>query len=302
MDATVVDLARTQLGLVSRDQLQGIGVTDRMVHARLRSGAWSRLRTGVYVVGAVPSSWEQAVLGACLAAGPDAAASHRTSARLAGLVTRSGRIEILIDSHRRVRLRGVTVHRSILVPELDVTRHGPIPVTTLERTLVDLAPHNGVAVMGRWIDQGLREQALDLTALATCCNRLTVNGRPAPTSTMTALALRSPGHDPGRSALESRAIAALAERGLPEPTRQHWVRRPGGDDAYIDLAYPSLRLAIELDGWETHGLRAAFEPDRIRANDLVLLGWTVLRFTWSMSDQYLCETVAAAIAAATGRP
>ncbi len=56
-------------------------------------------------------------------------------------------------------------------------------------------------------------------------------------------------------------------------------------------------LAIELDGWETHGIRSAFDADRMRANDLVLLGWTVLRFTWSMPDAYLCETVRRALAA-----
>jgi very-short-patch-repair endonuclease len=77
------------------------------------------------------------------------------------------------------------------------------------------------------------------------------------------------------------------------------VTRPDGKQAFIDLAYPHLRIAIELDGWATHGVRSAFESDRIRANDLVLMGWTVLRFTWSMSDRYLCETVLAAIERAT---
>jgi very-short-patch-repair endonuclease len=54
-------------------------------------------------------------------------------------------------------------------------------------------------------------------------------------------------------------------------------------------------VAIELDGWATHGIRAAFEPDRIRGNELLLLGWQLLRFTWHMSDDYICDTTLAAI-------
>jgi very-short-patch-repair endonuclease len=65
--------------------------------------------------------------------------------------------------------------------------------------------------------------------------------------------------------------------------------------AYIDLAYPSHHLALEVDGWAFHGHRAAFDADRLRANDLVLLGWSVLRFTSAMSDAHICATVARAL-------
>ena len=94
---------------------------------------------------------------------------------------------------------------------------------------------------------------------------------------------------------EARVIAALAERGLPELVRQHPVTRPDGRDAFIDLADPRSKTAIELDGWETHGVRSAFEADRIRGNELVLLGWELLRFTWMMTDDYICSTISAAI-------
>ena len=97
----------------------------------------------------------------------------------------------------------------------------------------------------------------------------------------------------------------LARYGLPEPVRQLRVRRPDGSSAYIDLAYPRRRVAIELDGWHSHGIRAAFEPDRMRGNDLVLAGWHLLRFSWGMSDRYLATTVAQALSidlAATALP
>lgn len=43
-----------------------------------------------------------------------------------------------------------------------------------------------------------------------------------------------------------------------------------------------MKLAIEVDGWEFHSGRSAFERDRWRQNDLVLAGWRVLRFTAAM--------------------
>jgi very-short-patch-repair endonuclease len=59
----------------------------------------------------------------------------------------------------------------------------------------------------------------------------------------------------------------------------------------IDLAYPDVKLAIELDGWEFHGGRTAFDADRARANDLVLAGWTVVRFTSRSADSDILRCV-----------
>ncbi len=50
--------------------------------------------------------------------------------------------------------------------------------------------------------------------------------------------------------------------------------------AEVDLAWPEVRLCVELDGWAQHGTRAAFARDRARDRALVRLGWTVLRYTW----------------------
>lgn len=71
-----------------------------------------------------------------------------------------------------------------------------------------------------------------------------------------------PGHDPGDSALEARALLAIARAGLPIPVQQHAVRRPDGRAAYVDLAYPDQMVAIELDGYEHHRTRTVFDHDR----------------------------------------
>ncbi len=75
-----------------------------------------------------------------------------------------------------------------------------------------------------------------------------------------------------------------------------------GDHRYrIDLAYPDLRIAIELDGWAVHGTRGAFDHDRARGNELALAGWTLLRFTSSSTWIEVVRTVEAARTAALSR-
>lgn len=297
-EAEVVALARRQHGLITREQARDLGLTLRSMRTQVERGNWERIRPGVFAVGAVPRSWDQAVAAACLAAGDGAFASHRTAARLWGLVPRSGRIELLTDNRRRLQLPGVTAHRSLLIGAQDHTTLRAIPTTTIERTILDLANAGDAALIGRWIDTGLRDGALSIERLIEFCGRLGGPGRGIPHSVLAAIALRQPGYDPGRSALESRALAALALAGLPAPVRQHPVKRPDGRRAFIDMAYPEAPLALEMDGYETHGTREAFEDDRVRGNELVLLGWPVLHFTWTMTDQYLCETVDRALAAA----
>jgi very-short-patch-repair endonuclease len=80
-----------------------------------------------------------------------------------------------------------------------------------------------------------------------------------------------------------RFARAIVDGGLPEPVLQHPVS-VGNCRYRIDLAYPEFKIAIEIDGWEYHSSRSAFDDDRSRANDLVVAGWQVLRFTSSMVD------------------
>ena len=83
------------------------------------------------------------------------------------------------------------------------------------------------------------------------------------------------------SELEKRFTALARRHGLPPLELQHEVWAAGRFVARIDAAYPELKLAIEVDGFEHHSTPDAFQRDRTRQNRLVALGWTVLRFTWA---------------------
>jgi very-short-patch-repair endonuclease len=74
--------------------------------------------------------------------------------------------------------------------------------------------------------------------------------------------------------------------GVPTPVPEHTVLDALGQFiGRVDFAYPELRYAIEVDGYESHSGLREFRHDRIRQNDLVDLGWTLHRFTWSEVDQ-----------------
>lgn len=297
-ESAITEVARSQRGLVTRAQAHHHGLSDRAIARRIERGAWTALRPGVYVVGGAPASWEQRVLAACLAGGPDVVASHRTALRLWEFVRASGRIEVLIPSRRRVRLESVTVHQSLLLPAIDRRTLAGIPITTVARTIADASARQDPRVVGRWIDDAMRRHRLDLLELRSCIARLSGPGRRNLRMVREALAIRLPGYDPGDSELEIRALRALASAGLAIPVQQHRVVRADGTPAFIDLAYPDAKVAIELDGWDAHGTRSAFDPDRIRRNELTLLGWRVYQFTSTMTDAQIVATVRRALAAA----
>lgn len=288
--------ALDQHGLVTNRQVFDAGGTDAVIAHRVRRGQWHRIRRGVLVVGAAPSTWDQQVMAACLAGGAGHLAADRTAARLWTVVSRSGRIQLLTEGTSPTTVRGVTTRRTRSLPAVDRTVVRGIPVTSLARTLVDASIGQEPAVVVTWVDDATRRLGLNLVDLRSCIARLAAPGRRRPTALVTALAQLDPSFTPGQSALEDRALHALRRAGLPAPVLQHPVRRPNGRMAYIDIAYPEVGLAIELDGWEHHGTRAAFDQDRARANDLTVLGWRVLRFTWTMSDRDLVRTVSAALA------
>jgi hypothetical protein len=293
MSKPMAALARRQHGLVTRAQASGLLTADQLRH-RLRTGQLELVRKGVYRVAGAPGSWEQSLLAACLAV-PGSAVSFRAAAALWDFESfpRDG-LEITVPERSRRRLDGVIVHDSAVVGNLHRATVMGIPVTSPARTLCDLTAVERPWKVERAVDEALRRKLVSLRALATVAEELHGRGRRRCTMMREILEHRLPGSHPGESEPERRIADLLVRVGLPEPARQHWVRL-GARRYRIDLCYPEHRIAIEYDGWDFHKGRRAFDNDRARANELVLLGFSVLRFTSRSSDQTIVETVDAAL-------
>ncbi|HET7589345.1 MAG TPA: DUF559 domain-containing protein [Solirubrobacterales bacterium] len=97
------------------------------------------------------------------------------------------------------------------------------------------------------------------------------------------LALRRIGEEPAgrkRSRLEERFAPFLRRYRLPLPRFNDWILL-GPKRLQADCHWPGHRLIVELDGWEGHCSRSAFQEDRARDRALRVAGYSVIRLTWA---------------------
>jgi hypothetical protein len=292
MDHHIDALLARQRGLITTRQARALGMSrDAVVH-RVERGSWERVRNGLFRLRGAPVTWEQEVLGAVLAGGDRSRGSHFTALRLFGYRGfDDAPTEITVPLERRPRIAGVRVHRSGTIDEADLRSVDGIPVLSAARTLVDVSSRFDDDALGSLIDDGLRRRVLTLAALHAVARRLpTIAPGRSPKRIATLLSLRTAGFHPGDSELESRVYRLLVDAGFPAPARQLRVVA-NGHTYFLDLAYPDVMLAIEVDGFEFHHARDAFDRDRARQNDLVSVGWTVLRFTSRSTEAEILERV-----------
>jgi very-short-patch-repair endonuclease len=265
------DLARiagAQHGVVTRAQLLRAGVSRREIGHRLKTGALLREHRGVYRVGHRAPSLEATYLAAVLACGSGALLSGRAAAYLLGLIKGSAPApEVTAPTERRVR--GVKTRRSRIDPR-DATSWRAIPITSVPRTLVDIAA------------------VLTLEDLARACHEAGVRHGTTPRDVEAVLVCRQriPGSAKLRevlrgdvrvtlSKLERAFLKRLREAGLPLPQ----TNRPASG-RQVDCRWPERRLTVELDGYRYHHSRHAWERDRRREREARARGDDFRRFTY----------------------
>jgi restriction endonuclease-like protein/putative AbiEi antitoxin of type IV toxin-antitoxin system len=285
-------MASRQFGLISLAQARHAGLSDDAVHGRGRTGKWERVLPGVYRVAGAPSSWHQNLMAVALWA-PGAAVSHRAAAALWELEGfPAGVVEHSTKGGRKAPTEWITLHRTSRLDRADVTRNGPIPVTTPTRTLADLCGVLGRDDVEPALDDALRRGLTSLPRLRWDAERLGGRGRTGAGLLAELLRERQQGWRPPASRLESRVAGLLRKAGLPPPVPQYQIRYRGRLLARVDFAYPEMKLAIEADGYRHHSGRIAWQRDRIRRNALTSRGWRILHVTWQDLEARPGEVVA----------
>ena len=176
------------------------------------------------------------------------------------------------------RIPRAIVHRSVdLEPDDCVVVKG-LPVTTPARTLCDAGLHFPPREVQRMLDHGIADGMVTRSEMAAIRERVGERGRNGVVSVDAALVGLPPGAEETDSSGEIALLRLIADRGLPEPVRQHPVR-VGFNRYRLDLSYPDALLALEYDGRDIHTRYDRFVADRRRQNDIVSIGWTVLRYT-----------------------
>ncbi|MCU1486293.1 MAG: uncharacterized protein JWN67_3039 [Actinomycetia bacterium] len=291
--------ARRQHAVVTREQVLESDSRSQLERHLLRGRLEVRY-PGVYVVSGSTATYEQAVMAAALAVG-DAWASHRTAAKLWGLLVPPPQaIDVLTLPARSVRLAGVQHHRNKLIAIQDVSvRHG-IPVTSVARTLGDCIPWLPGSRLAAAVDDARRRGLLDIEDLAAAhlgVDEGSRTGRRRVVPMRPVLARRLEGQEPGGSERELAVLEVLRSAGLPPPVQQHPIV-VAGRTRYLDYAYVPERIFLEFDGFAEHGLiRSVFDDDRERDTELGLMGWLGLHFTSATRPDDLVSRVARALAA-----
>ena len=267
-------LTSGQHGLITRTQALQTGLTPGQLRARLESQRWIRVYRNIYRTEGSPVTEIQRLLAAVLAAGDGAVASHRSAAWLWGL-TDELFLEVAVPTSRSPRVPGVVMHRQRSLTCSSSRRRG-VPVTNPLRTVIDLASTPGHD-LDQALDRGIATRLLSVAAVQAELSRTSRSGRRGTTCLRECLDQRDASSSRAPSVLESRLSRLLRTARLPVSQREYRVM----DGAYrLDFAWPELKLAVEMDGYASHSSAKAFREDRRRQNDLVLEGWTVLRFTW----------------------
>jgi hypothetical protein len=192
---------------------------------------------------------------------------------------------------RHQAVPGVRVHRARGLASADRALEQNIPVTSLARTLLDYASTASRSRLDRGIERAEELKLLDLREVDELLARTI--GHPGHGRLRKALQLYRPAPFT-RSGLERRFLDLAEAAGLPKPATAY------NELGYeLDVYWPEQRLVVELDTFETHGTRGAFERDRLRHEDLLLDGIRMTRVTGprlAREPQQVIERVARLLA------
>lgn len=276
MIGTLQSVAQRQAGVFSRRQATAYGYSLKQIRLRVGRGLWCEVHAGVYAAGSTPVGPLGCAWAAYLAAGPDSAISHLTAARLWELpVEDDGLVHLSVDPARRPRLGPpVRVHR-VQVDDTEVTRLDGLPLTVRAVTVLDCLSMLGRDAASRLFDRALQQGWLRQADVERRLRER--SGRPGNRQLRRLAARLGTG---AQSAAERILHRLLRQAGITGWQAQFLVRL-AGRAFRLDVAFPALRLAIEVDGRVWHSDIERFQADRTRQNALVAAGWTVLRFTWT---------------------
>lgn len=273
------ELARPQLGLVSRRQLLAGGFRDSQLRELRRRGVLTQVHSGVYRTAGTPATYRRSLLAATLAAdGAPAVASHRAALWLWHLVDGLQPTEITITRPASVRLPGAVVHRSRDLAEDHCTVRRRVPVTKPARTLVDAGAVLSSAEVGRCVEMALTRKLVSVAGLRAILDEVGHCGRNGTGVLRTYLDQRPLGTQRPESVLEPLMARLLSDHGVGLVEYQATLVLDGVT-LRPDFLLRTARVVVEVDGLDAHSSRAALDSDLARQNLLMRHGYVVLRYT-----------------------
>jgi hypothetical protein len=278
--------AEAQLGLVTRAQVTAASATASWLRTQIRVGSLRQLEADVFVLTdsfeGVEPPWHVEALAACLQRGPDARLGFATAARIWGLAegqnATSDPLHVVVPVGQGCRnTNRVQVHRTKRLTTQDVAVFGYLPVTTVARTLLDLAASLTSTQVERAVDDALVRELTTVPLLTGALRRNAHRGCTGSTALRAALALWNVGAV--ESHAEAEVLRWLLAAGVPEPVRQLEITTADGKRLRVDFAWVAARVVLEVDGFAHHHGPRKLSADHERRSFLASQGWHVLTTT-----------------------
>ncbi len=272
IDRLIARIAARQHGVVARWQLLAAGVTRHQIGERLRTGRLHELHRGVYLVGhAVPPRYAPEV-AALLACGPTAVLSHRSAASLWALLhyPAPGPVCVTIPPERSAGRPKLEIHRA-RIDRRDIRHRHGLALTSPPRSVLDLAGTLDHAELESLVAEAhYRNLAREPELRAQLARYPHKPGARALRRTLDL----SGGPQRTRSPAERELLALLRRAGI---TGFQCNARIAGYE--VDVLWRERNLAVEVDGYDAHSGRIAFERDRLKAATLNANGIAVMPVT-----------------------
>lgn len=269
-EVALFTLANTQHGLLRREQLIAAGLSQDAIDSRAERRRLARVHPGVYAFGHTALRDEGRWLAAQWSCDPGAVLSHLTAAAFHRMRLPDGLDDAihLSTTLSRKRRGGVVVHRVRHLDRIDVHRVHDLRVTTIPRTLVDLADLLDWRAFRAVADAQHSLRVDKIREAQGRASKRVGRGR------VTRLIEADDAHT--RSEFERRFLRFVASRRLPRPDALN-VRLAGHR---ADCVYLDRRLVVELDGRAFHRRRAQMRADRQRDTDYQLERYRIMRLVW----------------------
>jgi len=286
LERRIHGLAATQHGEITRSQLLALGLGSGAIKHRMATGRLTASRRGVYSVGVPSATRERRWMAAVMACGPGAVLSHLSAATLWALrAVDPVTIDVTVP-RRNVRSHaGIRVHRPCRLDSMDATHCRGIPVTSVSRTLIDLAAMLATRSVERALDEAEFLKLLDEGALGEALERN--HGRPGAKRLRRVLRRHEPGSTRTRTPLEEAFYVLVAGTTLPQPEVNATV-----GPLTVDFLWREHGLVVETDGGASHDRAAQREEDSRRDAVVAAAGYETRRFTWHQVHRRPAEVMA----------
>ena len=273
-------VAEAQEGVITTRQLLEAGVSEARISRWTADGRLCRRHPSIYTVGHSAISQRGELLVALFYAGAGAALSHTTAAWWRGLIDVEPRRIHVSAPHNRRSTRTIKVH---CPRAFDVVEHRGLPVTTVARTVLDMAATSTFAQLRRLVAEVEYQGLGSLRDLEAECAR----GRAGSAALRRVLRAHRPELAHTRSELEERFVALCEEYAIPMPELNAHVR-----GLIVDALWRGPGVAVELDGAAAHASPARMEADRRRDLRLRAAELVVQRYTWAQVTETPAEVAA----------